>query len=261
MADKNLKVLIVDDDRRMARTIYDILKVKGFEAVQAYSGEEAVEKVRSEKPDCVLMDVRMPGMNGIEVLKIIKKLSPDLPVVLISAYATEEQAAEGKRQGAYTVLTKPVDLQIVLSFLNILRKDENILVVDDDPDFCRSLRDVLQSRGYRVETEADSERVLDRMERNYKLTVILGVKLGNTDGLDVLKTIRVKYPTKPVMLAAAYGEDTAASIAKGLQIGAYACLYKPFDTEALIESIKGIRRDKLQAFLGESFPGGGPALS
>lgn len=249
MGDKNLKVLIVDDDRRMARTIYDILKVKGFDAVQAYSGEEAVEKVKSDKPDCVLMDVKMPGMNGIEVLKIIKKLSPDLPVVLISAYATEEQAAEGKRHGAYAILPKPMDLQIVLSFLNILRKEENVLIVDDDPNFCKTLRDILQSRDYRVETEADPGKVLEHMEQNYKLIVVLDLKLGDRDGLDTLKAIRAKYPTKPVVLVTAYGGEMAASIEKGLQIGAYACLYKPFETETLVRSIRDIRRNKLQALL------------
>ena len=122
MADKSLKVLIVDDDLRMAMTIYDILKVKGFDAVQAYSGEEAVEKVRSDIPDCVLMDVRMPGLNGIEALKMIKNLSPNLPVLLMSAYASEEQMIEGKCQGAYACLYKPLDMEtLIMSIKNIRR--------------------------------------------------------------------------------------------------------------------------------------------
>ena len=68
------------------------------------------------------MDIKMPGINGVEALRMIKGISPDLPVVLISAYATEEVEAEAKEQGAYAVLTKPIDVQMVLSFLSLLQE-------------------------------------------------------------------------------------------------------------------------------------------
>ncbi len=154
--DEKLKVLVVDDDQQMVKTICDILRVKGHEALCAYCGEDAVEMVKNGGPECVLMDVKMPGIDGIEALKMIKCLTPDLPVLLMSAYATGEQAEEAKREGAFTILTKPVDLQLVLRFLSILRKDESVLIVDDDPDFCGTLGDILQARGYRVETETDA---------------------------------------------------------------------------------------------------------
>lgn len=248
---ENIKVLVVDDDRRMVKTICDILKVKGYEALQAYTGEDAVGKVKSEIPDCVLMDIKMPGINGVEALKMIKDISPNLPVLLMSAYATEELIKEGKQQGAYTVLTKPIDIQMVLLFLSLLRKEESILVVDDDPAFCKTLKDILHSRGYRVETEADPEKVLGHMEQNYKLVVILDLKLGNTNGLDVLKAIRAKYPSKPVILATGYREEMADSIRKGLEIGAYTCLYKPFEMEELFRFIKEISHKKIKAIFGE----------
>jgi DNA-binding response OmpR family regulator len=247
------KVLVVDDDRRMVRTICDILKVKGYEAAEAYTGEEAVEKVKSDNPDCVLMDVRMPGLNGVEALKMIKGTSPDLPVVLMSAYATEEQVAEAKQLGADTVLTKPVDLQMIFSFLALLRKEESILIVDDDPNFCRTVGDVLRSRGYRVETEADPKNVLGNMEQNYKLAVILDLKLGDTDGLEVLKAVRSRYPSKPVVLVTGYREEMTDTIEKGLKIGAYTCLYKPFEMEGLLDTIKEISRKKRGNVFGETF--------
>lgn len=247
------KVLVVDDDRRMVKTICDILLVKGYEPAAAYSGEEAVEMVKSVTPDCVLMDVRMPGIDGVETLRMVKAVSPDLPVVLMSAYATEEQAEEAKRQGACTVLAKPIDISALLSFLALLRKEESILIVDDDPVFCKTLRDILHARGYRVMTEADPGKVLGHMEQNYKLAVVLDLKLGNADGVDILKDIRAKYPTKPVVLVTGYGGEMAASIEQGLQIGAYACLYKPLDVEKLIGIIEEISRRKMKALFGEPF--------
>lgn len=130
--DEKLKVLVVDDDQRMVKTISDILRIKGYEVEQAYCGEEAVEMVKSGAPRCVLMDVKMPGINGVAALKMMKCLAPDLPVLLMSAYATGEQAEEAIRLGALTILTKPVDIQLLLSFLSTPRKDESVPIVDDD---------------------------------------------------------------------------------------------------------------------------------
>ena len=59
----------MDDDRRMVKTICDVLKVKGYEAIEAYSGEEALKKVKADIPDCILMDIKMPGINGVEALQ------------------------------------------------------------------------------------------------------------------------------------------------------------------------------------------------
>jgi two-component system response regulator HydG len=248
---KNTKILVVDDDRRMAKTICDILAVKGYDVIEVNSGEEAVEKVKSDVPDCVLMDIRMSGMDGIETLKILKKIAPDLPVILMSAYATDDQTCEAKQLGAYTVLEKPFDIQALLSFLAVFRKERSILIVDDDPEFGKTLKDILQARGYKVETEVNPENVISHMEREYKLVVLLDLKLGNKDGTDILKDIREKYPTKPVILVTGYGKEMSNSVDKGFQIGAYACMYKPFEIDTLIEYIEEIDRKKLQALLGE----------
>lgn len=250
MSDK-LKVLVVDDDRRMVKTICDILQVKGYSAAPAYSGEEAVEKVKAAKPDCVLMDLRMEDINGIDALKLLKAVAPDLPVVLMSAYATEEQVAEAKRLGAYSLLTKPIDIQMVMSFLSLLRKEESILIVDDDPAFCKTLKDILELRRCRVATEVAAEKVLGHMEHDYMLLVILDIKLGNKDGVDVMEEIRAKYPTKPVVLVTGNRDEVCGSIEKGRKIGAYTCLYKPFEAEELLKIIDNVREMKLMSFLGE----------
>ena len=249
----NQKVLVVDDDRRMVKTICDILRVKGHDPHPAYSGEEAVNKVREDSFDCVLMDLKMPGIDGVEALKMIKAAAPELPVVLMSAYATDLQAEEASRQGAFAVLTKPIDVQMVLSFLALLRKEESILIVDDDPMFCRTLKDILQARGYRVEAESDPDSVIGRLEQNYELLVVLDLKLGKADGVDVLKGIRGRSPTKPVVLVTGSQGESMASIEQGMRIGAYTCLYKPLEMEKLVEIIEEISRRKLRALLGEPF--------
>ena len=242
-------MLVVDDDRRMVKTICDILRVKGYEADAAFTGEEAVEKVKASDFDCVLMEIKMPGISGVEALQMIKAASPYLPVVLMSAYTTDEQVEAAKERGADAVLTKPVDLQMVFSFLALLRKEESILIVDDDPEFCNTLKDVLQNRHFNVQTEADPAKVLGKMEESYKLAVVLDLKLGEADGLEVLKSIRAKYPSKPVVLVTGYREEMAESIEKGMKIGAYTCLYKPFVTGDLVGTIENISAMKRRAVL------------
>jgi len=245
-----MKILVVDDDRRIVKTTCDILSVKGHEPIAAYSGEEGVAKVRSDTPDCVLMDIKMTGINGVEALKQMQEIVPALPVVLVSAYATDDLMEEAKRAGAYAVLSKPLNFPIILSFLSLLRKEESILVVDDDPEFCKTLKGILTLKGFQVETESEPQRVMGHLERNYELAVVvLDLKLGEVNGVDVLRDIRVKYPTKPVVLMTAYREEMANSIEQARKIGAYACLYKPFEMDELFQLIEEIRIKKLQNLL------------
>lgn len=249
------RILVVDDDRRMVRTICDILRVKGYEPLSAYSGEEAVQLVQREEFDCVLMDLKMSGIDGVTALKMIKDAAPATPVVLMSAYATDEQLAEAKEHGAASVLTKPIDFQQVLSYLSLLRKESSVLIVDDDLEFSQTLKEVLQSNGYRVNTEKDPAKVLSHMEQEYQLLVILDLKVGNADGLDVLKRVRARYPGKPVVLVTGEQDKMSVAIEKGLQIGAHTCLYKPLAVDSLIGIIEDISRRKRNAILGEPFEG------
>jgi two-component system, NtrC family, response regulator HydG len=244
-----VKILVVDDDRLIVKTTCDILRIKGYQPIAAFTGEEGVEKVRTDPPDCVLMDIKMPGISGVEALKRMKVIAPSLPVVLVSAYATADLMEEAKNAGAYAVLSKPIDLQMVLSFLALLSKEENILIVDDDPNFCKTLKDILTLRGYHVETEQDSEKVLRYFDEDHNLIVVLDLKLGATNGLEVLQQIRAKYPTKPVVLVTGYRQEMAGVIEKARQIGAYACLYKPFETDSLINLIEEIRVKMLKHVL------------
>lgn len=247
-----MKILVVDDDRRIVKTTCDILRIKGHEAVAAYSGEEGMEKLKSHPPDCVLMDFKMPGIDGIEAMKRMKQIAPAIPVIIVSAYLTDELVETARQAGAYAVLGKPLNVPTILSFLSLLRKEESILVVDDDPNFCKTLKDVLTLRGYQVETESEPAKVLGHMEKDYKLVLVLDLKLGSVNGTDVLKEVRAKYPTKPVVLVTGYREEMAKSIEKGYRIGAYTCLYKPLEIDALFQLIEEIRQKKLQNLLGSA---------
>ena len=102
-------ILVVDDEEEIRKILTQILEKEGFKVITAPDGQQAMQKICFEAPDAVLLDVRMPGLNGMEVLKKIKEIDDDLPVVLITAYADIHQAVEAMKKGAYDYLSKPFD--------------------------------------------------------------------------------------------------------------------------------------------------------
>jgi DNA-binding NtrC family response regulator len=103
-------VLIVDDERTLARSIKAFLIDSGYDAEVAGSGEQALEQLERVRPDVIFADVRLPGMNGIELLRRIREFDPAVPVIMMTAYGTIEGAVEAVKLGAFDYLKKPVDL-------------------------------------------------------------------------------------------------------------------------------------------------------
>lgn len=248
---ERLRILIVDDDRRMVKTLVDILTVKGYEAEAAYSGPEALDKAKKGYFDFVLTDIKMPKMSGVELYKAIKEAKPDLPIVLMTAYSTDRLVKEGMEEGVIATLTKPLDISLLLSSLSSLRKERSIVIVDDDQKFCKTLGDILENRGFRVTEVADPSN-LEEILRSDIQVVLLDMKLDGKSGLEVLKDIRKQYPHLPVILVTAYRAEMTQAIEASLKISAYTCLYKPFQIEELLQVLSEIQHKELGTILGQS---------
>jgi len=100
-------VLIVDDEITIIESLSGILSDDGFEVIHAFNGYEALKKIETESPDIVLLDIWMPGMDGIETLREIKQKFPNIPVVMITGHGSIESAVEATKSGAYDFLEKP----------------------------------------------------------------------------------------------------------------------------------------------------------
>jgi UDP-3-O-acyl N-acetylglucosamine deacetylase len=109
------RILIVDDEDRVVQSIAGVLGDEGFHVSVAKSGEEAVEAFQKEAPDVTLLDIWMPGMDGIEVLKRLKWIDPDCQVIMISGHATISTAMTAVKLGAFDFMEKPLSLDILLS--------------------------------------------------------------------------------------------------------------------------------------------------
>ncbi len=101
------RILIVDDEPDICHMLRRLMESKGYEAITANDGKEALEKIRHDTPDVVLSDSKMPNMDGMELLKNAREIDPDLPLILITAFADVHGAVEAMRQGAHDYLSKP----------------------------------------------------------------------------------------------------------------------------------------------------------
>jgi two-component system NtrC family response regulator len=109
-----LRILVVDDEASQRELMGGFLKKQGHEVLSAGSGAEALSRLRETRVDLVLSDFKMPGMSGLELLRSVKGVNPEIPFILVTAYGTVEAAVQAMREGAADYLTKPLDLDELL---------------------------------------------------------------------------------------------------------------------------------------------------
>ena len=121
------KILVIDDQRSIRNTLKDILEYEKHEVLTAENGEEGIELFGTEKPDVVLCDIKMPNMDGIEVLQNIISLPHEAPVIMISGHGNIDTAVEAIKKGAYDFIEKPLDLnRLLVTIRNAIEKKDLI---------------------------------------------------------------------------------------------------------------------------------------
>jgi len=152
-------ILVIDDETIMQETLSDFLHEEGFQVDVASSGEEGLELVKTKPYDCAIVDLMMPGMDGIQTTRALKEHDSTLPVIMITAYASVESAVEAMKQGAHEYITKPFKIdEVLLVIENAIRQRELELEV-------RSLRKALREK-YSFENIIGKNR---RMQEVYNL--------------------------------------------------------------------------------------------
>ncbi len=112
------RVLVVDDEEDFCQILFVLLKTEGFEPMVAHNGESALDMIRRGLPDAVLLDIRMPGIDGMEVLRRSKAMKPAIPFLLMTAYGGIDDAVEAMKEGAYDFLIKPLDNEALVEKLS-----------------------------------------------------------------------------------------------------------------------------------------------
>lgn len=113
MSEHARKILVVDDEKNMRIALFEALSRNGYDVAVAEHGRMALDMMEKSQPDMVIADIKMPEMNGIELLKRIKEKAQDLPVVIITGYATVDTAVEAMKQGAFDYILKPFPVEVI----------------------------------------------------------------------------------------------------------------------------------------------------
>jgi DNA-binding response OmpR family regulator len=113
----NYSVLLVDDEKEYVTTLAERMHMRGFEPEVAFSGEQALEILENSIPDIIVLDLKMPGIDGLEVLRRVKKSHPQIQVIILTGHGSERDEAAARRWGAFDHLQKPVDINDLVSVM------------------------------------------------------------------------------------------------------------------------------------------------
>lgn len=111
---KEIKVLIADDEVEFATTLVTRLKLRDFRTTMANSGREAVESIEKDRPNVLILDLKMPDLDGLEVLARVKEFAPEVQVIIVTGHGSFEAGREGMELGAFDYIMKPVDLSLLV---------------------------------------------------------------------------------------------------------------------------------------------------
>lgn len=230
-----MRVLVVDDESNLLLTLTANLELEGFDVVGADSAAAALDLVRAQHFDLVLTDIRMPGMSGVELFLRVKEIRPDMPVVLMTAFALEGMVEEAIRSGAFAVLSKPFDVEHVIATLTRASGKPMVLVVDDTAEHATTTAAALNACGLRAEAVFDGERALAVLKDRTVDVCVVDLVMPGMDGPAVIDRIKELDPA--IAIIAVSGHSVPELMRRVAARGVKACLQKPFDPLALVSTI------------------------
>lgn len=236
-------VLIVDDEENMRVTLADILAEEGYRTTAAATGEEAVALCEENRYDMVLMDVRMPGLDGVEAFRQIRRHQEGVRVILMSAYGVEDLKLAALDEGAIAFLPKPLDLERTIKLINE-EKDTAILVVEEDEAVAGPLQAELKTHGYRVTVTKSPHDALELIEQIRFDLIFLDVNLPAMSGLELYLAIKKITPQSVAIMITGMEEEFEALAREAVRRNAYTIVRKPLEIDhvlGLLERITGRR--------------------
>lgn len=233
-------VLIIDDDVEYRTSIQQNL-ADDFIILTAPDGDAGMHVLADNKIDCVLLDVRIPGKDGVEILKDIRRLYPQLPVILVTGFGNEEIARHAIRYGAVGIINKPFHIyDLITDICNAINNcsrsgigdmPAELLLVDDEEDLLDSLTDFLTDLPYIVRTATTGKQALSILQAHKIDIIITDVRMPSMSGMELLaKAKECQADCLPIVIT---GHGDYEIAIESLKRGAISYLRKPIDLEEL----------------------------
>ena len=239
---QSLRVLVIEDDETARKQMAKAIRKEGYEVLTAEDGRAGVDLFEKERPEIVITDLKMPVLGGLEVMQTVKRLSPKVQVVLITAFGGVDTAILALREGVLDCLTKPLDLDqlsLVLGRASEKVKElqdvdsyPTMLLADDDEKTRKRLAKVLEHEFWKVIQAGNGREAVDAFERTKVDVAILDIKMPEMDGLEALHAMRGISDDFEAIILTGYGDETSAI--QALRDGAMNFLKKPVDIDQLI---------------------------
>ncbi|HEX6240074.1 MAG TPA: response regulator [Polyangiales bacterium] len=239
------RALIVDDNRALAEDLAEILISAGYE-IRVFDDPQAALREAPALPfDVALLDVRMPGIDGVALQQHLLTTHPDARFVLMTAHAEDQRISHGLALGASAVLTKPVPLERLFAVLSEGGHGEEgpgeLLLVEDDPAFREALSDVLASDGYHCHgaaTALEARRVIEAFKADgRRLSIaLIDVRLPDESGLELAHELSTDPGVRCLLMSGWEGEPQ-----EGADKGAPRLLLKPFSPDMLLRALAELR--------------------
>ena len=243
MSEHEPKILIVDDQRSMRMTLAGVIEDQGYAVTEAEDGYQAIELVTNTFFDLVLMDIKMPGINGVQTFREIKKISPESVVVMMTGFALEDLVKAALEEGAFSVTYKPFDVENVIKLVDSVLDSLLILVVDDYSSDRNTLTAILTDKGYKVAEAVDGLEAIQMVEHRRYDIILMDINLPDKDGIATFEEIRAIRPDARAIFIT--GLEVEESVRKALASDALAIAYKPFDVERILAMVKELAPVKI----------------
>jgi FixJ family two-component response regulator len=242
---KNL-ISVVDDDESIRRTTTFLIESFGFRAAAFDAAEGFLNSAELHDTSCLLVDVQMPGMNGLELQSELAAAGRSIPIIFITAYDNKGSRQQGMQAGAVAFLGKPFNDEELLQTIRLALRGEFevtkklISVVDDDESIRRSTAFLIESLGFRATAFESAESFLNSGQLHSTSCLILDVQMPGMNGLQLQSELAAAGYRIPIIFITSY--DDKESRGRAMQAGAVAFLGKPFSDEQLLQTVRSALR-------------------
>jgi FixJ family two-component response regulator len=244
----NTLISVVDDDEAIRRTTTFLIESFGFRAAAFESAEDFLNSAELHDSSCLLIDVRLPGMNGLQLQGELAAASCNIPIIFITAYENNDSRRQGMQAGAVAFLAKPFNDEELLQGIRLALGGGNratkslISVVDDDESVRRTTTFLIESFGFRAAAFDSAESFLKSGQLHNTSCLILDVQMPGMNGLELQNELAAAGNSIPIIFITSY--DDMESRGRAIQAGAVAFLGKPFSDEQLLQTVSSaLRRD------------------
>ncbi|MDO8137684.1 MAG: diguanylate cyclase [Candidatus Brocadiales bacterium] len=242
-------VLVVDDEETILKSLSLTLQEGGYDVTVAKTGSEGLEKLGKNRYDAIIVDYKLPDIDGLEIAKAIRDRDRKVSLIIITAYIPAETADISIRLGNYNFLEKPLEGETVLSTLkrSLISRDylaneqqildrPNILVVDDDYEIRSGLEEILKAAGYNYKSCANGHEALEKIKEELFHMLIVDLNLGDMEGVEVIKKAKEHFPEMMIILIT--GSPSVESVVVALKSGTFDYIIKPLHLEDVLGRIK-----------------------